>query len=309
MESNPDIRRLLQVLKTLSPEEIRSNPQLAPFQNYAFDESPNIELATALKKRFDQYRKSIAKQPFTAHTKHSYESRINTFTGWLATADQDYGDFLTDPACRANAVTAYKEFLLDENLAPPNTVNAALAAIDHFCSLLGLERPGVQREYIPHHKLQALSSAQQAKLTEAADARKPQTAALVYLLLHTDLRISECRAIDLENLDLTEGRIQLVDSKGQPLRRLSINEGTCNRLGLWLDARAKRFADRKIEPAVFLNPQGKRMSEVAMRKIVRKAGQLAGLGDNLYPDMLRQTCLARRLRPDKFAVSDPQSNI
>ena len=114
----------------------------------------------------------------------------------------------------------------------------------------------MEREYTPHHKLKALSSVQQAKLVKAGEAAKPQAAALIHLLLHTDLRISECHALNLENLDLTEGRIQLVDAKGQPLRQLSINAETCNKLSIWLEARAKRFADRKIDKALFFKSSG-----------------------------------------------------
>jgi site-specific recombinase XerD len=295
LESDLDIRRLLEFVKTFDPEEVRNNPSLAILLNYEIEDSPNIELTSLLKQRFDQYAKRLSKLPLSADTRRSYESRVNGFISWLATAGEDYSQFFKSADCRSAAVSRYKQYLRDEKHAPPNTVNAFLVTMDHFCSFLGLEQPKIKREFTPHHKLKTLCSEEQASVLAAADGSKPLPRALLYLLLHTDLRISECYALNADDVMCDKGQLTVKGPKGALDRQISVDSAICDVIQHWLDARALKFLGRDAEPALFVNPQGKRMSEVAMRKIVRKVGERAGLGDNIYPDLLRQTFIANKL--------------
>jgi site-specific recombinase XerD len=266
----------------------------------------NLDLVAKLSPAFSKYKASIKRQPLSDHTKRAYCSRLNNFFGWVATAQGDYTDFLTSEPCRANAVRAYKSHLKQSQKASPNTVNSILTTIDHFCEFIGVEPAKVKREDLPSLAPQALSADQQRRLLESANCAKPQDKALIYLLIYTGIRVGECQALNCSDVLVSErkGEITVRDGKGGKYRKVPINGQARDSLRDWLMVRARKY--KESPEAVFLNPQGQRISIVGMHKIVQKLGRRARLEVPLHPHLLRHSCLTNLVRKghDLVLVAD-----
>jgi site-specific recombinase XerD len=63
---------------------------------------------------------------------------------------------------------------------------------------------------------------------------------------------------------------------------------------VWYQERASKFTDKKSDEALFLNPQGSRISTSALDLIVRKVGRDCGL--ELSAHVLRHSCLTNLIR-------------
>lgn len=290
MNSDLDIRKLIEFAKTLDSETIRSNPNLAILLNLELADCPNLQLATSLKERFDRYRKQTKSTGLSAHTKRSYASRINSFTGWLSTAEEDYSKFFEDIECRSRAALAYKQYLQERCSESPNTVNAFLTTLTHFCAALNLESPAIKHESRRHHRLKRLSSEDQSLVLQLADRSKPQTRAIIYLLLKAGLRGSECWTLNASDYERDQKAIAVLGPN--EARRILPLDPDCDLvLHEWLVTRKDKVS--KGERAMFVNPQGHRLSEVGLRKLVRTMGQRAGL--EIHPNLLRQTWVANRI--------------
>ncbi|MEZ4537000.1 MAG: tyrosine-type recombinase/integrase [Cyanobacteriota/Melainabacteria group bacterium] len=252
-----------------------------------------------LVKRFggelSRYKTRLARLDLSPNTREAYRSRLNNFLGYLATSSQDYSDFFDDSACRALAVREYKSHLKREH-ASPATVNSSLTAIDHFLKFLGLEKPKAKREQLPDLAPQALSKHEQMRLLVIADHARPIDRAIIYLLLYSGIRLSECADLNVEDLLISErkGKVIVRDGKGGQYREVPLNSDARAAIEPWLAERARRESKKKVSEAVFLNPQGKRLSRRSIDKAVRKLGLKSGI--ELSAHTLRHTCLTNLMR-------------
>jgi hypothetical protein len=89
------------------------------------------------------YQAELDRLPLSANTRRAYRSRVANFLAWLVTAGLDElgGDPLADPHARDYAVRDYTRHLRVVGKKEPATVNAVLAALDHFYRWRGLGPP------------------------------------------------------------------------------------------------------------------------------------------------------------------------
>lgn len=266
------------------------------------DEPKDVETLLqrgVLVKRFGseltRYKNRLVRLDLSPNTREAYRSRLNNFLGYPATSTQDYSEFFDDPACRALAVREYKSHLKREH-ASPATVNSSLTAIDHFLKFLGLGKPNAKREQLPDLAPQALSKSEQIRLLVIADHARPLDRAVIYLLLYSGIRLSECAALNVEDLLISErkGKVIVRDGKGGQYREVPLNSDARAGIESWLLERARRESKKRVSQAVFLNPQGKRMSRRSIDKAVRKLGLKSGI--ELSAHTLRHTCLTNLVR-------------
>jgi integrase/recombinase XerC len=243
----------------------------------------------------ERYQCRLVQLPLSPHTKEAYRSRLNNFLGFIASADRDYSRFFSDPACRALAVREYKSHIKDLE-AKPASVNSALTAIDHFFAFLGFAKSKSKRERLPALSPRALSRAEQSRLLVLADHARPIDRAIIYLLLYSGIRLSECAALNITDLLVSErkGRVIVRQGKGGLYRDIPLNSDARRGIAPWLTERAKRESRKGLSNAVFLNPQGKRMSRRSIDKAVRKIGFKCGL--ELSAHVLRHSCLTNLAR-------------
>jgi site-specific recombinase XerD len=142
------------------------------------------------------------------------------------------------------------------------------------------EMPKVARKY--------LSGDEANRVIEAAGKigrQRERDKLLLMLIYRHGLRVSE--AVDLRwtdfDLDAKRDRpFRVRRVKGSKESTHTIDKQTANAL--------RRLQAEADGPYVFMSEQGKPLSVDAVQLIVKRAGELAGLGFQVHPHMLRHAC-------------------
>ncbi|WP_455920753.1 tyrosine recombinase XerC [Pseudomonas putida] len=108
--------------------------------------------------------------------------------------------------------------------------------------------------------------------------------AMLELFYSSGLRLSELTSLNLEQLDLADGLVQ-VHGKGSKTRVLPVGRKAREALQQWLPLRA---LSNPADDAVFVSQQGRRLGPRAIQLRVKAAGERE-LGQNLHPHMLRHS--------------------
>jgi len=108
--------------------------------------------------------------------------------------------------------------------------------------------------------------------------------AILELFYSSGLRLSELTGLNLEQLDLADGLVQ-VHGKGSKTRVLPVGRKAREALEQWLPLRA---LSQPADGAVFVSQQGRRLGPRAIQLRVKAAGERE-LGQNLHPHMLRHS--------------------
>lgn len=108
--------------------------------------------------------------------------------------------------------------------------------------------------------------------------------AMLELFYSSGLRLSELTSLNLEQLDLAEGLVQ-VHGKGSKTRVLPVGRKAREALQQWLPLRA---LSNPADGAVFVSQQGRRLGPRAIQLRVKAAGERE-LGQHLHPHMLRHS--------------------
>ena len=264
-------------------------------------------LLKACLERFKKYDAWLSKQPLSENTRRAYRSRTNHFLVFLAQSGDEYKDVFASASERDYILKDYKRYLKLSLKMRPTSVNSAITAIDHFYQYLGLPATKIKREELPRAAPRALTPGDQKRFRRACE-RSPRAIdrAIVFLLLNTGMRIAECAALDVDDVYAQgrKNRVVIRNGKGDRYREIPLNAEACEAITAWLAARTKKFAGKKVDEALFLNPQGKRMSTASIDLIVRKIGRDCGI--ELSPHILRHTCLTNLVRngTDLVLVAD-----
>ena len=251
----------------------------------------------AVSTEFDRYSSWLNRQPLSLQTIRAYRSRIKRFQGFLEGSGEVLEDLLKNERELVHVLRNYKRQLKQIDKASPATVNAHLTAVDHYLQYLGTKAVEIPREDLPQVAPSALSKDEQVRLLRAvAGCRRSLDRAVVLLLLYTGIRAGECAAMDVEDVFVVGRHRKLVvrNGKGDFYREIPLNSEAAESIAEWLKDREKRFADKEKDSALFLNPQGKRMSTASLDLIVRKVGQFCGL--TLSCHVLRHTLLTNLVR-------------
>jgi integrase/recombinase XerD len=232
-----------------------------------------------------------------------------------------YAEFLRergedDPvAVRESTVHAYVEHLrsaCDDEGRPrfaPSSIARALVAVrsfHRFCVDEGLltvdpsEQVGAPR--VPQGIPKALTEPEVESLLDAVvgdSARALRDRAIVESLYATGVRISELVGLDRGDVDLAGGVMRVL-GKGGKERIVPVGRSAREALAVYLaHARVELIREhtrsRADAEAVFLNARGGRLSRQSCWKIVRTAGERAGLGGRLSPHVLRHSCATHML--------------
>lgn len=113
-------------------------------------------------------------------------------------------------------------------------------------------------------------------------ARRDQ--AILELFYSSGLRLSELTGLNMEQLDLSEGLVQVL-GKGSKTRVLPVGKKAREALQAWMDL---RVLANPQDDAVFISQQGRRLGPRAIQKRVKAVGERE-LGQNLHPHMLRHS--------------------
>jgi integrase/recombinase XerC len=248
-------------------------------------------MTETLEQTLTAYNAWLDRRPLAAKTRVAYRFQVRQYGIYLAQHPLTSDDPLRTPFARD-----YKTYLKTERQAKPTSVNLALAAIDHFHQFIGNEQPQVQRETLPAQAPRALKPEEQKAFLRTVE-RVPtvRDRAIAQLLFYTAIRLGECAALNLDDVRVSarKGIVIIRSGKGDTYREVPLNTEVRETLRLWLKERNKRFPQTS-DPAVFLNPKGKRLSARSIDLIIRRTGADAHL--ELSAHILRHTCLTNLVR-------------
>ena len=179
-------------------------------------------------------------------------------------------------------------------------MNLALAATDHFNRFLGLGPAVVTRERIAQSAPRALDEDEQRALIRTAEHATPRDRAIVMLLLHTGLRLSELVALDAGDVRTSarKGVVIVRSGKGDAYREVPLNPTARAVVEAWHKERAKVVAEG--EQALLIGRAGQRLTARAVDLVVRKVARAAGL--ELSAHVLRHTCITKLVRKGSDVV-------
>jgi integrase/recombinase XerC len=151
--------------------------------------------------------------------------------------------------------------------------------------LTGLVVPKRERRLPTILSLEDLSA-----IIESADEATPRglrNRAILELMYASGVRLSEVVGADIRNLDLEELTV-LVRGKGNKERVVLLGRPAEKAIRRYL-ARGRPRLCAGAEMALFVNRDGKRLSGRSIEKIVRQHALKAGLGQRVWPHLLRHS--------------------
>jgi integrase/recombinase XerD len=241
----------------------------------------------------------------------AYRRDLRRYAGYL----RRHGEH--DPgAVSEGTVAAYVEELRsarDDDGRPryaPSSIARAVAAVrsfHRFCVEEGLVRFDPSEDIggprVPQGIPKALSESDVEALLGAVPGDGPRALrdrAILETLYAGGLRISELVGLERGDLDLRDG-IARVLGKGSKERVVPLGRTARAALDDYLSHGRPELEHRnsptgkRSGEAVFLNARGGRLTRQGAWLIVRAAGDRAGLGDRLFPHVLRHSCATHML--------------
>ena len=174
-------------------------------------------------------------------------------------------------------------------------MNLALAAVDHFNRFLGLGPAQVARENLPGEAPRALEPEERKRFLRCVErSGSIRDRAMVMVLLYSGIRVSECAALDVDDVAISarKGRLEVRHGKGERRRAIPLNAAARDALAAWLGERDR--LTRPSERALFVNRSERRISTRGIGEAIRKLGAEVGL--YVTPHVLRHTCLTMLVR-------------
>ena len=135
-----------------------------------------------------------------------------------------------------------------------------------------------------------LTEEQVVTLIAAADRETPRglrDRAVLELLYASGLRVSEVVGVDVAGMDLDERTVR-VWGKGARERLVMMGRPAARAVERYL-AEGRPRLSRRLEPALFLNRDGVRLSQRAVQLMVRRCALAAGIDRSVHPHLLRHT--------------------
>ncbi|HVS35390.1 MAG TPA: tyrosine recombinase XerC [Gemmataceae bacterium] len=195
-------------------------------------------------------------------------------------------------------VRAYLAWLHEQGYAK-STIGRRLAAVRSWCRFLcrqgvykvnpadGLRGPRQDRK-LPHF----VQREDILRLLATPPAEEPlgvRDRAILETLYSAGLRVSELTGLNLEDVDLDAG-CATVRGKGRRERLALLGPHAVAAVRLWLGQRAIIMARRsRVQPALFLNRSGTRLSSRSVGRLLEKYLAHAGLDPRTSPHTLRHS--------------------
>lgn len=266
-----------------------------------------------LRADIEEYLHYCAKEKrLSSHTLRAYRIDLDQLLTWLQTTGST--------AFSRSQLKRYIVFLNAHFSA--SSVKRKVAAVRAFANYQCLEKGAVNpflgarisiRE--PQMLPQTIPASSLAKILAPEQARPCETAltcflrhrnqAILELLIATGIRVSELCQLDLESCNLTSKEARIY-GKGSKERIVELeSETTLQALSTYLKVRERWLARTPRHAAshgrcqaVFLNRFNARLSEQAVRSIIAKRAQAAGVSMRITPHMFRHTFATMLLEDD-----------
>ena len=220
---------------------------------------------------------------YSPHTILNYRIDLKDFRKFLGETRVESVDYL--------ALRKYLAALKERNLQT-KSVGRKLSSLRSFFKfltregfikanpILVLSSPKVEK-----HLPQFLTEEEVTRLIEAVlpkDERSLRDRAILETFYSTGIRISELVSLNIEDMDFISGVLKVM-GKGKKERIVPIGECAINVVKDYLEKRKKQST------AVFLNKNGRRLTDRGVRGIVQKYLRLAGIKQGVSAHTLRHS--------------------
>ena len=231
---------------------------------------------------------TFTNRAYAASTASRYLKEVERFTAFLASREEHDKDLL---AVVAKDVRA---FLSDDDDPSKYNWNMGLSALRSFYECLLREElveknptDGIERQEVARRRDVAPLSLQEVfALIEAVQDTwgelKIRNEALVTLLFHSGLRVTEVVSLDVNQVDLENGLLVDVRAKGNNRLSVPLNQAVQGVLCNYLTDR-EQLTVEPDELALFLTHRGKRLSSRSVQRLLKRAGKAAGLSTERRP--------------------------
>ena len=250
-----------------------------------------MEIDATLKdllQRFEEHLEGAGKSP---HTVVAYHRDLGLFATWFL---QTNGKPLAPAAITPIDVRQYRGYLLTVQGRKPATVNRKLASLSAFCNWAregGLIAANPAQGIAPVEEVRPapkwLDKNQQYALLRAVQEKgRVRDVALITLMLHTGLRVSEVAHLKLGDVELSsrKGSLTVRGGKGGKYRSVPLNADARKALGAYLEERP----EIKDGDCLFSGQRGEALGSPGIYYLVGRYAYDARL-EEVTPHTLRHT--------------------
>jgi integrase/recombinase XerD len=232
----------------------------------------------------------LTERGYSKNTIESYRRDLIKFYNFLQAEKKEIMDV------DLQLLDRYLTFLKGEGLSDSSR-SRAISALRSFFTYISIEEdfpynPAELLE-IPKVKRSLPSYLKEEEVERLLDAPDDtplgiRDRALLELLYATGLRVSELLSLRITDVDL-ENRVLRVYGKGSKERLVPFGEMARIALIRYMKESRPLLALKGINPYLFLNRRGERLSRVGFWKILRKYAKMAGIFSKVHPHILRHT--------------------
>lgn len=207
----------------------------------------------------DQFLTWLEHEGKSSNTISTYHQELKKYEKWLQQNHRELMDITQ------RDVQDYILFL-EEKGKSPITTDKILGVIRTFAKYL--KRPDITfdikiKQGSKKDEIETLSKEEcEALLSEVRESENKRNIAIVYMLLHTGIRVSELCALNIEDIDLETKQVSVSDTHGDQ-RIIPLSEEVVNSLSDYMDA---------IQPkgALFVSKTNERLTERSVQYMLKK---------------------------------------
>ncbi len=249
-----------------------------------------MDIDATLKDLLERFRRHLASEGKSAHTIVAYTRDLRLFGEWFLITN---GKPLVPEAITPIDVRQYRTHLLAVKGHKPATVNRKLASLSAFCHWAREEG------LIPANPVEGIGQVEEVKpaprwldkrgqyaLLRAVQERgRARDVALVTLMLHTGLRVSEVAQLKVEDVRILprKGAVTVRGGKGNVFRTVPLNLDARKALQAYLEERPQVDGDH-----LFMGQRGEPLKPSGIYYLVKRYAYEARL-EEVTPHTLRHT--------------------
>lgn len=231
----------------------------------------------------------------SAHTVLAYRRDLALFDQHIATQTASELNHIDEFHVRSFIAWRHRQGIQSKSL------QRQLAAVRSFFNFLVTEgelsynpAKGVKAPKAARKLPKTLDVDQTGQLLEIKgdDALTIRDRAILELFYSSGLRLSELVGLDLADIDLREGIVQ-VTGKGNKTRRVPVGRKAIDALYNWLQER-KQLTDCD-QDALFISQRGTRLSQRSIQQRLHNWAIKQGMDVNVHPHMLRHSFASHML--------------
>jgi site-specific recombinase XerD len=212
---------------------------------------------------------------------------INEYQRYLSYSDGEFKHLNEEKgiARRMSALRGFFEYGCTHNILQNNpTVGAAKRRKMHKKDIIRMNSEEVN-QFLDTVRGSKVATDRQKSFCEKT---KYRDTAILTLLLHTGIRVSECVGLDLEDINFKEHSFSVV-RKGGNTANLYFNEEVAIALQDYINLERPHYIESDKEKALFLSSRKQRMQIRSIQQMVRKYAKIAVPDKKISPHKMRST--------------------